>query len=203
MNLHHLLVVVSALSAPSLAGAQYRYNGSGGAIQDGMVIGPPNNVPGLTDFHIVPADFYGQIVDARVSLYIVHPAVEELGITLISPAGTHIPLVDQREDSFGQYSNNIGAAGADFGVGCRDSQRTTFSDGVGAQIPAALAPYVGTFIPVYPYKLAALDGTYASTVNGTWSLEISDSRYGNTGTLYCWSLMLDSTDLVFRDGFGG
>ena len=197
-----LFLVASAgwiLFAPGRALAQFRYDAGGGIIGDALS-GTPN-IPNTTFFPLAPSGFVGQIIDARVSLYVTHPADQELGIALVSPDNVTVPLVQNRQDAGGSINNSVGAIGANFGTGCADSARTTFQDGVPEQITASTAPYVGTFIPVYPYKLGALDGKFGSQVNGSWSLEITDFRHSNSGILACWSLFLDSTDLIFRNGF--
>lgn len=189
----------AALLASGAAGAQYRYTGATGIILDAMSIGMPSDIPSTTSFPATASGFVGQIVDVRVSMYIVHPADQELRIILVSPGNAiQIPLVQNREDASGNVNNSVGATGADFGTGCADAARTMFDDAAMNQIPPSTAPYVGLFIPVFPYKLAAFDGLSA---NGSWQLQVTDYRNGNSGTLACWTLSIDSTDLIFRNGF--
>jgi len=194
---------LACLFVTSAGHAQYRYTGVGGtiadAIQNGMMGAP--DIPVSTSYTLMPAGFPGQITAARVSLYLVHPADQELGISLISPEGTVVPLVVNRKDSAGNIHPGIGATGANFGTGCADSARTEFEDGAANQIPTSTAPYAGVFIPVYPYELAALDGKFAGQVTGTWHLQVTDYRHGNAGVLACFTLLLDSTDTIFFDGF--
>ena len=64
---------------------------------------------------------------------------------------------------------------------------TTFSDSAAASITSGTAPYTGTFKVTDPNKLALLSG---QSVNGTWTLKITDTATGVTGTLNGWSLVI-------------
>jgi subtilisin-like proprotein convertase family protein len=197
-----IALVAVALLASNTLRAQYRYEGGTGPIGDAIASGS-GSIPNTTQFPVTVSGFVGEIVEVRLLLYIVHPADQELSITLTSAgsAAVVVPILQNREDVNGNIDSGVGATGANFGTGCTDTARTTFEDGVGAQIPSGTAPYVGTFIPEYPFKLGALDGKSGNGVNGTWFLTITDYHAGNMGTLMCWSLLLDSTDLIFRNGF--
>jgi len=188
------------LFAASGVHAQYRYTGASGVVSDASV-GVSGDVPTVTLFPVTASGFPGQIVNARVSMYLLHAADQELRMSLLSPENVEVPLLQNREDNLGNYANSIGATGANFGAGCVNSARTLFDDAASNQIPTSTAPYVGAFIPAYPYKLAALDGKFGTQVNGTWYLMVTDVRHGNSGFLGCWSLFLDSTDSIFFDGF--
>jgi hypothetical protein len=188
------------LASPS-ARAQYVYSGGSGTIVP-AIAGSPADAPVMSTFDLPVTGFFGQIVDARLSLYLTYPADQDLSMVLISPDGVQIPLLQNREDAAGNFNNTVGATGANFGTGCGDSVRTVFEDAAPTQILSSTAPYVGLFKPEFPYEFAALDGEDASHANGVWKLQITDFRTSpNAGTLNCWSLFLDSTDLIFRDGF--
>ncbi|MDR3388121.1 MAG: proprotein convertase P-domain-containing protein [Rudaea sp.] len=181
--------------------AQYVYTSSGGTITN-AISSSPADIPSTTTFEMPATGFFGQIIDARVSLYITYAADQDLSIVLISPSGVQVPLLQNRENAAGTVDNSVGATGADFGTGCGDSARTVFEDAASNEISTSTAPYVGLFKPVYPFEFAALDGESASQANGEWQLQITDFRNAApSGNLTCWSLFLDSTDLIFRDGF--
>jgi subtilisin-like proprotein convertase family protein len=195
------LATCLALFASPLAHAQYLYTGDPATIVS-AVAGSPADIPVTTTIDISVASFFGQIVNTRLSLHLTYPADQDLSMVLISPDGTQIPLLQNREDASGNINNSIGATGADFGTGCGDSVRTVFEDAASNQIPTSTAPYVGLFKPEFPFEFAALDGKSAGQINGSWQLQITDFRTSaSPGMLKCWSLFLDSTDLIFENGF--
>ncbi len=195
------LATCLALFASPAARAQYVYAGGSGPIA-GAIAGSPADIPVMSTFSVSVAGFFGQVVNARVSLYLTYLADQDLSMVLISPDGTQIPLLQNREDAAGNVNNSVGATGADFGTGCGDSVRTVFEDAASDQIPSSTAPYVGLFKPAFPYELAAFDGQDAAQVDGLWMLQITDFRTSSSaGMLQCWSLYLDSTDLIFKNGF--
>jgi subtilisin-like proprotein convertase family protein len=195
------LATCLALFASPSGHAQYVYTGGIGTIVS-AIAGSPADIPVTSTFDVSATGFFGQIVDTRVSLHLTYPADQDLSMVLISPDGTQIPLLQNREDAAGNVNNSVGATGANFGTGCGDSVLTLFEDAASTQIPSSTAPYVGLFKPVFPYEFAALDGKSAGQVNGTWQLKITDFRTSaSNGMLKCWSLFLDSTDLIFQNGF--
>ena len=119
----------------------------------------------------------GSIVKVAVSLWLGAPLDSDLAISLIAPDGTTVPL------------STGNGAGANFGTGSADANRTTFDDAAATSITAGSSPFVGTFRPQSP--LSAFIGT--SPV-GPWHLHINDSGfYGSPDTLRNWSLFLYGT----------
>jgi subtilisin-like proprotein convertase family protein len=103
-----------------------------------------------------------------LTLTINHPNDPDLQAVLIAPDNTRIKLF-----------TNVGA-----GINPANFNTTTFSDSAGTPIQNGVAPFNGSFQPQQP--LSRLNGM---NVNGTWTLEITDSN-GNAiqGTLVNWSL---------------
>jgi autotransporter-associated beta strand protein len=119
----------------------------------------------------------GPITKVAVSLWLVAPIDSDLNLTLIAPDGTPIDL----------SSGN--GAGANFGTGNPDANRTTFDDAAGTSITAGAAPFVGSFRP--EASLSTLAGT--SPV-GAWRLRVQDLfGSGSPDTLRNWSLFLYGT----------
>jgi autotransporter-associated beta strand protein len=119
----------------------------------------------------------GPITKVAVSLWLVAPIDSDLNLTLIAPDGTPIDL----------SSGN--GAGANFGTGNPDANRTTFDDAAGTSITAGTAPFVGSFRP--EASLSTLAGT--SPV-GAWRLRVQDLfGSGSPDTLRNWSLFLYGT----------
>jgi len=85
-------------------------------------------------------------------------------------------------------STDNGGSSDDYGTSCADGDRTTFSDAAATAITAASAPFRGTFRPEQP--LSIYRGKFASSVNGTWHLRITDDTAGGAGTLHCWSIQI-------------
>jgi subtilisin-like proprotein convertase family protein len=108
------------------------------------------------------------IAGASLTLTINHPNDPDLQAVLIAPDNTRIKLF-----------TNVGA-----GINPANFNTTTFSDSAGTPIQNGVAPFNGSFQPQQP--LSRLNGM---NVNGTWTLEITDSN-GNAiqGTLVNWSL---------------
>ena len=100
------------------------------------------------------------IID-NVTLDITHTWNGDLEIRLISPAGTSLDL-------------SIGNGGSD-----DNYTNTVFQDG-GADITLASAPFTGVFEPQGGTFFAAFNG---ESVNGIWTLNITDTVGGDDGVL--------------------
>ena len=98
---------------------------------------------------------------------ITHTFDGDLILTLISPVGTRVRLI-----------NRLGSSGDNF-------TNTVFDDEAATPIASGTPPYTGSFIPDQP--LSAIDGQPA---NGTWKLEVQDAANVDTGTLNSWTLEL-------------
>lgn len=110
----------------------------------------------------------GTISDANVTLDITHTWVNDLTITLISPAGTQVQLVAQPCTS--TALNNIIA---------------TFDDSGNPLVCANNPAVSGVIIPAQ--ALAALNG---QPMNGTWTLRVFDGFNLDGGSINSWSLNL-------------
>lgn len=114
------------------------------------------------------------ISDVNITLNITHTWVNDMTITLISPAGTQVQLVAQPCTS--ASLQNITA---------------TFDDS-GVPIVCGTNPAIsGTVRPVQP--LSAFNG---QVMNGTWVLRVLDSFSQDGGAINSWSLNLCSTQAV-------
>jgi len=102
--------------------------------------------------------------DVRLYVNISHTYIQDLVITLTSPAGTEVTV----------FNRNCGG---------QDDLNVTFADG---EPPIACNDLNsgGTYQPVNP--LSAFIG---ENVNGTWTLNVSDHYSQDTGTLNSWALM--------------
>ena len=126
------------------------------------------------------------IGDLNVAVDISYPDAGMLALTLVSPAGTRVPL-----------SQVTGFLGPNF-------TGTVFDDEAVLPIGSGAPPYTGSYRPVSP--LSALDNTSAL---GTWKLEVRSSWF-LTGTLNAWSLaivanppQLSVSDLTLVEGDTG
>ena len=106
------------------------------------------------------------IGDLNVAVDISYPDAGMLALTLISPAGTRVPL-----------SQVTGFLAPNF-------TGTVFDDEAVQPISSGSPPYTGSFRPVSP--LSALDNTSAL---GTWKLEVRSSWF-YAGSLSAWSLQI-------------
>jgi subtilisin-like proprotein convertase family protein len=108
------------------------------------------------------------ISDVNLTLNITHTWVNDITVTLISPAGTQVQLVAQPCTS--ASLQNITA---------------TFDDS-GVPVVCGSNPAIsGTVIPVQ--TLSAFNG---QTMNGTWTLRVLDSFNQDGGSINSWSLNL-------------
>jgi subtilisin-like proprotein convertase family protein len=116
-----------------------------------------------------------QVADLGTLLHILHTFGNDLTVTLVSPQGTEITLVDR----------------AGFGA---NFTQTRLDDLADTPIAGGEAPFTGTFLPQESFN--ALIGEPAT---GTWRLRIRDNRPGNQGTLVDWSLELGSAAFEATD----
>jgi subtilisin-like proprotein convertase family protein len=131
--------------------------------------GTPASLPDLATVRSTAtvSGIAGTVADVNVTLDIEHGLAADLRVTLISPRGTRVLLVD-----------GVGDTGNEFAG-------TTFDDEAAENITAATAPYSGSYRP--EGSLADFDGQFA---DGVWTLEISDLDEVMSGVLNSWSLSL-------------
>lgn len=102
----------------------------------------------------------------KVELILQHPNVNDLSISLQSPAGASVDL-----------SSNNGTSGDNYGnpANC-PTQATTFSFWASGSITGGAPPYIGNYRP---------EGTFStwngSNPNGNWTLNVCDNSPINTG----------------------
>lgn len=137
----------------------------------------PITVSGLSAISKIAFRFDGATCTADAGATTVgldHSWVGDLIVTLTSPQGTTVTLMDQPGGS-GNSGNNF----------CQ----TVLDDSASASIQSitpADAPYTGTFQPAGP--LAAFKGESA---NGTWMLKASDNAFIDTGSVRAFSLVIN------------
>ncbi|WP_291721473.1 proprotein convertase P-domain-containing protein [Bernardetia sp.] len=138
---------------------------------------PDNNAAGVSRTITVP-NTTATITDITVDLDIDHSYVGDLIVTLTSPAGTTVTLINRVLSGLGNCSrNNI---------------NTTLSDAAGASVQLQCNggnPTInGTYRP--SQALSAFDGENPS---GVWTLNISDRVNVDTGTFRDWDLNISTT----------
>ena len=118
----------------------------------------------------------GTITDVDVRVRLNHTFDGDLEIRLVHPDSTAVLL-----------SENRGGGGDNFGSGANDCSGTptVFDDEAATAISAGSAPFAGSFQPDQP--LSGLDGKGSA---GTWQLQIDDEVGGDSGTLFCVSLVI-------------
>lgn len=124
--------------------------------------------PGVVTSTLNVSGFSGVLTDVNATLDITHPYDSDVIVTLTSPAGTTVTLI-----------NRVGGDGDNF-------TSTTLDDDYGFNpIASGTAPFSSTFAPSSP--LSAFNG---EDPNGVWTLTVSDNQAVDTGTLNSWSLKL-------------
>lgn len=137
---------------------------------------PDNNSNGVVSTITVSENVI--VHDLDVSITITHPWVGDLAVSLKSPAGTTVTLVDRP-----------GRAGS--GYGCSGSNiQAVLDDDAATFIHNECAPTTptidGRFKPNNP--LAAFNGENAQ---GVWEIRVSDRASGLTGTFNSWGMELE------------
>jgi subtilisin-like proprotein convertase family protein/subtilisin family serine protease len=114
----------------------------------------------------------GAVNDVNVTVNITHTWDADLNVYLIAPDGTRVELFTA-----------VGGSGDNF-------VNTVLDDQAATSIASGVAPFTGTFRP--EGSLGVLNGKTGAAVNGSWTLEISDTAGGDTGTLNNWTLTISS-----------
>ena len=131
---------------------------------------PPSGTRGVTTSTLT-IGAAGAINDVDVRINLNHTFDGDLVISVRSPAGTNVLLSFARGGSGNNYRNTI------------------FDDEAATPITSGFPPFAGRFRP--QGLLSAFDG---EDLNGTWVLTINDRLGGDIGTLFSWSLDIDSCD---------
>jgi subtilisin-like proprotein convertase family protein len=134
-----------------------------------------DNSPAGVDSAITLTD-PGRVADVNVKIdSITHTFISDLGVSLISPSGRVVKLVDTPGDD-----NN---GGDNFTNTVLDDSASGGIIGVRPFQSPNVAPYTGTFKPLEP--LARFNG---EAIAGDWKLHIVDHVSGDTGHLVKWTL---------------
>ncbi len=134
---------------------------------------PDDDPVGLTDTITITDD--QTIIDLDVDLDIAHTWVGDLAITIESPAGTQVTIVDQP----GVPATGFGCSGDDI-LATLDDEAT---DPVEDECDAGVPTISGSFIP--NEALSAFDGESSL---GDWTITVVDNAGGDTGTLNGWTI---------------
>ncbi len=133
----------------------------------------PKNIPDLTTVTsaLPVSGLSGQTIKVNATVNIAQTWDDDLNVFLISPAGTRVELF-----------SHVGSNGQNFTF-------TTLDDQVPTPITAGTAPFTGNYRP--KGSLATVNG---QNPNGTWTLEVTNTVAGDTGTLLGWSLTLITSE---------
>jgi subtilisin-like proprotein convertase family protein len=96
---------------------------------------------------------------------LTHPRLADLRLALLAPEGQEIVLAEAGDLNGTALTNTVFAAGAT------------------APITSGAAPYTGTYTP--RGDLGSLEGRL---LNGTWTLKVTDTVTGETGTVNGWRI---------------
>ena len=138
-------------------------------------------VPGTLNSTLTVPSFGGtfKVAKLTVQLNAAFPTDSALTATLIAPDGTKIPLF-----------SDVGGTGSNF-------VNTIFDDSALTPIASGTAPFTGTFKPTGSLSTGAssllghtvdFKNTAGQWVPGVWTLQLTNSKTGVTGTLGSWSL---------------
>lgn len=129
----------------------------------------PSDIRDLTTVRhgLEVAGMQGVITELRVTVRLTHTYDNDLALSLISPSGRKVLLVD-----------NVGGNGNDF-------YNTVFADAATTPITSGGAPFTGHYRPLQP-----LSQFIGMSPNGHWKLEIADQTGGDAGELLAWSMAI-------------
>jgi len=119
-------------------------------------------------------DDMGVIEDLNVKVNISHGWDSELDVYLIAPDETRVELFTDVGGSQDNFINTI-----------LDSQASK-------SITGRAAPFTGSYRPE-----GSLDALIGKDIQGAWALEVTDDSWFGSGTLNCWSLMMDKADVLY------
>ena len=109
------------------------------------------------------------VASLTVQVNVTFPNLANLSAVLSGPDGTQVTLFNAG-DLFGTNLVN-----------------TTFSDSATTSLSSGRAPYTGTFLTNDSTGLKKLIG---KTVDGNWTLKVTNTATGQTGTINSWSLLI-------------
>jgi len=132
----------------------------------------PDASPAGIDFNGTAVSALNSITDVTLDLDINHPWNGDLIVTLTSPEGTAVVLVDRP----GRISGAPGCNENGMQITLDDTSAVPIEDCTGENGPYPAV--VGSYFPNNP--LSAFDG---ENPNGIWILNISDNLGGDTGDL--------------------
>jgi subtilisin-like proprotein convertase family protein len=118
----------------------------------------------------------GRVSGLTVAVNISHARTSDLGLTLITPSGTRIPLL-----------TTLGGVSSSKGTGLNLTLSDTAGSGIQSTSSAGLL--TGTYRPQTPLTAATNENA-----TGTWQLEARDYKSGTAGTINNWSLNLTYSD---------
>lgn len=141
------------------------------------------NVPDNTTVEVpIQVNTTGLLSDLNVKVRMNHTFDGDITMTIRSPGGTTVPLVAER-----------GGEGANFGSGANscDGTFTVFDDSAATEIGFGIPPFAGSFRP--ESALAALNG---ESIQGTWTLSVTDAASGDIGVVGCAQLEMERQRFV-------
>jgi hypothetical protein len=137
----------------------------------------PDNDPAGAFLPVNVSGLAGALAKVVVTIHVVHPVGHQLDLSLESPGGTTIDL----------SSDN--GLGANFGNDCLNVM--TFDDAANTPVTLGMSPFPGPgYQPEQP--LATFQGVAGTGLNGQWRLRAVDDTLGETGTIQCVTLRIQT-----------
>ncbi|MEO0974900.1 MAG: proprotein convertase P-domain-containing protein [Pseudomonadota bacterium] len=132
----------------------------------------------------------GAVENVRVIVSIDHTWVGDLIMTLTSPSGTTVSLVDRagsEDGGFGDSSDLSSALSIGFNDGHEVSSEDAGADCINSPTDTIGDGCARVFIP-----RDMLGGFVGEGASGTWTLFISDNAGGDLGALNGWVILLNN-----------
>jgi subtilisin-like proprotein convertase family protein len=160
----------------------------------------------------VSLDPTASITDLDVTLSIQTSNLSDLQVVLIAPDGTSVTLFENQVDEFGMTHAGVGITGSNLGIfNGPDAANlaTTFDQEAPRAIndKSAAAPFIGHFTPDPSAPNGDLSvfyepGTKGKSLNGTWTMQITDFHNDGTTQFQSYNWQLHFTEGLTVTNFG-
>lgn len=153
---------------------------------------------GVGDSWIEVTGLTGSITRVTASVHVTHGRTSDLYGLIVPPANGPVEL-------YADLFEPLPSSGTSLGTSCADGDRMVFDDTADTSVEQGTSPFVGTYRPQDDLaRPLSVFNDNAGGSNGAWMFYVLDSVPGETGTIECWSLFIetDANEQVRFDSTG-
>lgn len=140
-----------------------------------------NITAGTAATTVITVPDIGTINDVNLNLDITHSFIGDLVVTLTSPGGTTVTVIELISNGSAPGAGGCGCPGANIVTGLDDSSAN-------GSIEAACPPALANYVP-----FGGLNAFNGENLAGNWTLSVVDWSGLGTGTVNTWGLVIDYT----------